>query len=613
MPFGDGVAGPCYFCASMHFRNFGRLAARTLVLAVVTRPAVAQVMQPSGEVMPTDTPQAEIDVVTSRGFTADAVTLEGLFSYRGEMIDPVMDAKTAPGAFSPLCGFTGELVLRGAGCKVALGWYNVTGQRPAANEIYELVPADPTASVANNGLACQDNDFCPLATMNTTQTGQHQWTPRNYPAANIRMDSRYKGGQVGFALIGAMGTNCSQTKFSEAALNDKSPSGAPWITTLIWQSTLTPDAYYIGFEDLPTSPTTWKGQGGAFVNDGDFNDFVFYVTGLTCKGAGQACTTELQGACAAGLTDCAEEGATPACRPVIQPSNERCDNVDNDCDGTVDEEAPCPENRKCFQGKCVASCSTGEFVCPSTFSCNDAGVCIDLACQSVTCAQGEVCFGGNCRSACQDVTCPIGQECQLGRCVDLCAGVMCDAEKVCERGICVNHCGCRACPTGQMCAADGRCADSGCETKTCGVGEVCRAGSCLDACQGAVCPGNALCTAGNCQEPAAGAIPGAGPGANAGSGGMVSIGINPTGNGGGIGVIPTSGSPGTGTDEGVRGRRGRPQTESGCVMSVAAGSPITPVALSALALAALVLRRRSGSLRGWLRDAARRAKSSALE
>jgi MYXO-CTERM domain-containing protein len=604
----------------MRFRNFGRVATRTLLLGVVTRPALAQVMQPTGEVMPTPTPEAELQVIRDRGFMDDAVTLEGLFTYRGEMIDPVMDAKTAPGAFSPLCGFTGELVLRGAGCKVALGWYNVTGQRPAANEIYELVPADPTAPVARNGLACQDQDFCPLATMNTTQTGQHQWTPRTYPAANIRMDMRYRGGQVGFALIGATGTNCSQTKFSEAELNDKSPSGAPWVTTLIWQSTLTPDAYYIGFEDLPTSPTTWKGQGGAFVNDGDFNDFVFYVTGLTCKGAGQACTTNLQGACAAGLTDCAEDGTTPACRPVVQPSSERCDNVDNDCDGTVDDDAPCPDGKKCFQGKCVASCSTGEFQCPNTFSCNDAGLCIDLACQSVTCADGEVCIGGNCRSACQDVKCPIGQECQLGRCVDLCAGVMCDAEKVCERGICVNHCGCRTCPADQACAmggeSDGKCVDAGCEGKTCDVGQVCRGGGCVNACDGAVCPGNALCTAGNCEEPSVGSVPGAGPGATAGSGGMISIPINPTGSGGsGTGVVPpTPGTTsGTGSTETVRGRRGRPQPDSGCIISVAAGSPATPVGLGALALAALALRRRSGSLRGWLRDAARRAKSSGPE
>ena len=35
----------------------------------------------------------------------DAITLGGLFKFRGENIDPVKDAKTAPGYFSPSCGF----------------------------------------------------------------------------------------------------------------------------------------------------------------------------------------------------------------------------------------------------------------------------------------------------------------------------------------------------------------------------------------------------------------------------------------------------------------------------------------------------------------------------
>jgi hypothetical protein len=490
-------------------------------------------------------------------------------------------------------------VLRGAGCKVALGWYNVdpAGARPPAGEVYALVPPDPTDPV--RGLACQDNDFCPLATMNTTQTGQHQWTPRSYPAANIRSDARYKGGQVGFALIGDRSTNCSQTKFSEASLNDESPSGAPWVTTLIYQSTVTPDAFYIAFEDLPTSPMTWKGQGGAFVNDGDFNDFVFFVTGLTCKGAGQVCETGLVGACGTGLTDCAEDGTTAACRPVIQPSTERCDNVDNDCDGTVDEEAPCPENRRCFQGKCVASCSAGEFVCPNMFECNSAGVCVDLACQNVACNPGEVCFGGVCRGACEGVVCPKAQECQLGRCIDLCAGVDCGAEKVCERGICLQNCGCRTCAATQACHPDGRCVDAGCENQTCSAGQVCEAGSCVDACVGAMCPGNAACTNGSCTEAATGSIPGAGSGATSSSGGVPTVIINPTGSGGVVGVPnPAPGSAATAALPATpaRGRRGTAQ-ESGCALSGPLGSAATPVELGGLALLLLGLRRRQRTVR----------------
>src|SRR5690606_41232183 len=69
----------------------------------------------ASDLMPQPTNGAEISLVTARGFPEEAITLEGLFQYRGEMLDPIADAKTAPGSFSPLCGFTGELVLRGAG------------------------------------------------------------------------------------------------------------------------------------------------------------------------------------------------------------------------------------------------------------------------------------------------------------------------------------------------------------------------------------------------------------------------------------------------------------------------------------------------------------------
>ena len=39
------------------------------------------------------------------------------------------------------------------------------------------------------------------------------------------MDARYKGGLIGFAMIGGEHP-CSQTKFSQAELNTKSPSTA---------------------------------------------------------------------------------------------------------------------------------------------------------------------------------------------------------------------------------------------------------------------------------------------------------------------------------------------------------------------------------------------------
>ena len=58
----------------------------------------------------------------------DAITLEGLFKWRGEDIDPVNDATIAPGAFVPAGGISAELVLLGGNCQLALGWYNVSDE-----------------------------------------------------------------------------------------------------------------------------------------------------------------------------------------------------------------------------------------------------------------------------------------------------------------------------------------------------------------------------------------------------------------------------------------------------------------------------------------------------
>ncbi len=92
-----------------------------------------------------------------------------------------------------------------------------------------------------------------------------------------------------------------------------------------------------------------------YKNDGDFNDFVFYISGIGCSGWWQPCDTGLTGACALGRTDCAVEGSTGMCRPAVNSAGpELCDNVDNDCNGVVDDGAAlCSGGLVCEQGMCV--------------------------------------------------------------------------------------------------------------------------------------------------------------------------------------------------------------------------------------------------------------------
>ena len=485
-----------------------RVATLSVAIVVATVPvAVAAVSQPTGEMMPTPAPQSEVGIVTARGFAADTVTLQGLFKYRGEMLEPVRDAQTTPGTFSPQCRFTGQLVLRGGGCRVAFGWYNVTPNSttpPPANEIYELVPAQlplcPMPPMPLNPMVacCDDTEFCPLADSVTTQAPQHRFNSPTFSADNILSDARYKGGLIGFAMIGGAGTQCSQTKFSQAELNTKSPpgaptNGAPWVTTLIYQSTAVPGAYYLAFEDLPVTMQSWKGSGG---NDGDFNDFVYMVTGVNCDGGGKPCPTGMPGVCAAGTTQCSN-GTAITCKPDLTPTAEMCDGLDNDCDGMIDQGNPCTGvNQICDRGVCIQKCNDSEFPCATGLQC-DQGYCKDPRCIGKTCAAEQVCVAGECRGGCEGAVCPGSQICRLGRCVDPCAGVSCPGA-VCEGGACVPKCSCRACAAGKACAADGRCVDTGCEKMDCSP-KVCVKGVCMDPCYGATrCPAGQMCTDGNC-------------------------------------------------------------------------------------------------------------------
>ena len=163
----------------------------------------------------------------------------------------------------------------------------------------------------------------------------------------------------------------------------------------------------------------------------------------------------MPGLCAAGLTECAVNGA-PTCKQQQMPRPETCNNADKDCNGLVDDGDLCPTDEVCVRGKCVARCNTGEFACPPDLVCGSDGFCIDPACRDVTCEPGLACRAGRCVGVCESVVCPLGQVCQLDRCIDPCVGVICPEMTFCSRGVCVGDCTCNGCPAGEECAPDGR-------------------------------------------------------------------------------------------------------------------------------------------------------------
>ena len=524
--------------------------------------------------------------------TGDAITLNGLFKWRKEALDSTANAKTGPGYFSAKCGFSGQLLLMGGNCQVQFGWYNVIDPKsttpPAPNEIYPFIQAPLTSlnCVQEDGKAPKTDGFCPLAwdNLNPRDLSIKRWIPKSFDSGDISKDPNYKGGYVAFAVIGDP-NKCPQNKYSMYEHNQRNASGVPWVTTLIYQSTVDPGGFYMAFEDLAMPADDWKGKGA----DGDFNDFVFYVSGLTCAGGNQPCDTGQLGACSVGHTDCAADGEAPVCRPVVQKGAEICDNVDNDCDGTIDNaDGLCPDPQKpiCFQGACVGTCQNGEFPCPLGLACDDTGHCADPACATVSCKPGTACRAGTCVDPCTGVVCPYGRTCQLGQCVDPCAGVTCPGDRVCDKGLCVSNCSCRGCDTGLSCAADGRCVDTACADKTCTDGLVCKLGECIDPCAGVVCPGGATCSQGTCAAP----MPGTGA-TSSGGGGNIDF-------GGGTG-IDFGGSTSTGANGNGNSGHGKAGTSSSSCGCRLAGAPERlSVRLAwlcaALGLALLVRKRRSG-------------------
>lgn len=67
-------------------------------------------------------------------------------------------------------------------------------------------------------------------------------------------------------------------------------------------------------------------------------------------GGGVACTTGKQGVCAPGTTTCSS--GTLMCKQNVQSSSEVCDGKDNDCDGEVDDNASCGAGSVCSAGTC---------------------------------------------------------------------------------------------------------------------------------------------------------------------------------------------------------------------------------------------------------------------
>ena len=182
-------------------------------------------------------------------------------------LDPITDAHTTPGTFSPQCGLSGHD--RPARRRVSERARLVQRHRSrdgADAQIYQLVPAN-LQQPPPNGISCADNDFCPLATRMTNQAPQHSWAmPLPDFAANIRTrpeldgrSGRLRPDRQPEQRIRLHRDEVLAGRHQRPLARAAPTNGQPWITTLIYQSTTDPNGYYIAFEDQPMCTASWRG------------------------------------------------------------------------------------------------------------------------------------------------------------------------------------------------------------------------------------------------------------------------------------------------------------------------------------------------------------------
>ena len=216
---------------------------------------------------------------------------------------------------------------------------------------------------------------------------------------------------------------------------------------------------------------------------------------LECEGA----VDPRQEVCDGVDNDCddvTDEGVLNACGFCGPDRMEVCDNVDNDCDGADDNGVLCRDAEACLNGACEEPCEFGE--CTGDRVCVD-GFCLQ-PCRNTECPDGWVCVEGLCSDPCDDIPCPDGTYCALGACKpDDCFGpVGCVDGQRCVGGVCEDDpCANAACAPGQGCI-DGRCFDD-CAGVRCPDGELCVNGACgPDDCARVACPYPQVCEGGAC-------------------------------------------------------------------------------------------------------------------
>ncbi|MCG3174228.1 MAG: hypothetical protein GMKNLPBB_02456 [Myxococcota bacterium] len=234
------------------------------------------------------------------------------------------------------------------------------------------------------------------------------------------------------------------------------------------------------------------------------------LDGAADSRVGKACDTGKHGICKDGAGACIN--GQFQCVQTTQPKpSETCNNLDDDCNGLIDDNASgCTDGKFCQAGSCTNNCSNecqteGEKKCEGNQVrvCGnfDSDPCLEWGLGPL-CSGIQICSGGSCVDSCQH-TCPSNgakqckdsttvQTCGPNYDPDLCnewgGDTKCSTGYQCSNGqcVCTDDCG----PEGSK-----RCTTSG-QVETCGRNY--DSDTCLEWGGATSCPAETVCNSGNC-------------------------------------------------------------------------------------------------------------------
>lgn len=187
--------------------------------------------------------------------------------------------------------------------------------------------------------------------------------------------------------------------------------------------------------------------------------------------------TENQGVCKEGIRTCTN-GQWSSCVGEVVPGQESCDGQDNDCDGQIDNQpgGNNPLEQPCTTscGNGVESCQNGKWVnCTAPTTCEPGSESIAESSPETSGDAGTNDTGVSPDADCYTNGCPSGEVCKNAQCVsDPCRNANCQADEFCRDGSCIKACGCISCNQGEICV-DGACSVDPCAGANCTGGKVC--------------------------------------------------------------------------------------------------------------------------------------------